>query len=94
MMVSIGMTQKQIEKMLFYEALSLLIRSSLLAFCIGAPLLIGLRECLTRQFGHVRIAFPWGTCAAAIFISAIVIFSFMLYHYRREKKDFRAVLTV
>lgn len=94
MMVSIGMTQKQIEKMLFYEALSLLIRSSLLAFCIGTPLLIGLRECLTRQFGHVRIAFPWGTCAAAIFISAIVIFSFMLYHYRREKKDFRAVLTV
>lgn len=95
MMVSIGMTQKQIEKMLLYEAGYLLVSSSIRAVVISAPVIIFLKKCLIGRFGYVRMAFPWWIFAAAILIAAIVIFAFMLYHYRREKNyEFRAVLMV
>lgn len=95
MMVSVGMTQKQIEKMLFYEAGSLLVRSSIWTVLISTPLILGLKRCVIWRFGYVRIAFPWWIYLTAIFAAAIVIFAFMLYHYRREKNyDFRAVLMV
>lgn len=95
MMVSIGMTQKQIERMLLYEAGYLLVGSSIWSAAISAPIIILLKKCLIGQFGYVRIAFPWWIYVTAVLIAAIVIFAFMLYHYRREKNyDFRAVLMV
>lgn len=95
MMASIGMTQKQIKKMLFYEAGHLMASSSIRAVVISTPLIIGLKKCIIGRFGYVNFAFPWWIYAAAIFTAAIVIFAFMLYHYRREKSDqMRAVFMV
>lgn len=92
MLMSVGATRGQIRKMLLYEACYILVRSCIWAVVIPAPMFVGLRRLLTERFGHVTIAFPWWLYVAAIFITAIVIFGFMMYHYQREKNNYDSLV--
>lgn len=95
MLVSVGMTQSQIRRMLFYEAGHILAVSCLWTAAISTSLILGIKRCLIERFGHVRADFPWQLYLAAVFAAVIVIFGFMLYHYRREKDyELRTVLMV
>ncbi len=92
MLVSVGATQEQIRRMLMYETLQIFLGSCVSTLLIVTPLILAVRYLLIDQFGAVRIGFPWLVYAAAIFITVIVIFGFMLYHYHREK-DYRLQFT-
>ncbi len=95
MLVSVGMTQRQIRRMLLYEAGYILARSCIWTVFIGTPLILGVKKCLINRFGYVQADFPWGIYLMAAVLDVIAIFGFMLYHYTREKNyDLRTVFMV
>lgn len=95
MLVSVGMTQRQLRRMLLYEAGHILLGSCMWSVFISVPLIMGIKKCLTDRFGHVSIGFPWFLYLGAAGVTVVVILGFMMYHYHREKDyDLRTVLMV
>lgn len=72
---SVGMTGKQIRRMLLLENLRLLVRSLALACLISIPILALIWKGLTQTFGRIALYIPWGmgALAAAAAVLAVVL---------------------
>lgn len=85
MLRSVGMEQKQIDKMLWYENLRLFSKGVVWATLLSLPMLYGMRKVLQLYFGQVKLAVPWQMYVLAIAIAGISIFSISKYCYRTKK---------
>ena len=87
MLRSVGMEQKQINKMLLYENLCLFRKAIVWAAVLSLPMLYGIWKVLQLYFGQVKLAFPWQTYVLAMIIAGISILSISKYCYRVKKDD-------
>lgn len=86
-MMSVGMTTRQIRKMLLYECAGILLRSILWAAAVSVPAILFLRKELVELFGYVEVAFPWQICLAAAGIAAAVVIVLTLSCFGMEKME-------
>ncbi|MDO4297271.1 MAG: ABC transporter permease [Lachnospiraceae bacterium] len=86
-MMSVGMTSRQIEKMLLYECAGILLQSVLCAVVVSTPIVLFLKKELIGLFGYVTVAFPWWIYLAAAGIAVVVVVVLTLSCYRREKME-------
>lgn len=87
MLRSVGMEQKQINKMLWYENLCLFRKGVVWATLLSLPMLYGIRKVLQLYFGQVKLAVPWQMYVLAIIIAGSFIFGISKYCYGVKKDD-------
>lgn len=85
MLRSVGMEQKQIDKMLWYENLRLFCKGVVWAIVFTLPMLYGIWSVLQLYFGQVKLAFPWQMYILALIVAGISIFAISKYCYRVKK---------
>lgn len=85
-MESMGMTEKQTQKMLFYESIGIVVKSILYAAIIAAPLIYLIQYGLTRIFGHIALKLPWLLMLLAIVLAALVVTMFTRHCYHKGKQ--------
>lgn len=86
-MKSVGMTKKQIRKMLLYENIGIVLKSILYAAFIVLPLMYMIQYGVTEIFGSILWNFPWILILTSILITILVIILFTEYCYRSEKQE-------
>lgn len=86
-MISVGMTQKQMKKMLFYESVGMGIKSIFVAGVIAFPLMYLVQYGLDNIFGQITLMLPWGWIFAAIVIALVVIVVLTIYCYKKDKQE-------
>lgn len=86
-MESVGMTKKQIEKMLLYENVGIVLKSILYAGVIAFPLMYVIQYGIIKIFGPMALKFPWFLMVAAILITILVVTVLTKYCYRKEKHE-------
>ena len=84
---SVGMTERQIRKMLFMEAGNILFRSIAIAVVVSTPLVLFVDRMIVRMWGEVGVAFPWGVYGLAIVLASAAVFGMTFFSYRMEKKE-------
>ena len=85
-MKSVGMTGKQMKKMLLCESICILMKSVILSALISIPLILGVRYELVRTFGNVLLRPPVTSFMAAAGITVVVVVGMTLYCFSREKR--------
>lgn len=73
MLRSVGMTGRQIRKMLLLENVRVLGKSLLIAVVIIVGLIAGFRMGMEEMFGHTAFILPWGWFAACVGITVITV---------------------
>ena len=86
-MESIGMTKKQIEKMLLYESIGIVLKSVIYAGCIAFPLMYMIQYGITKIFGTMTLMFPWSLMITAVLITMIVVVILTEYCFKKEKHE-------
>lgn len=86
-MESVGMTKKQIEKMLLYENVGIVLKSILYAGVIAFPLMYVIQYGIIKIFGLIVLKLPWFLMVAAILITILVVAVLTKYCYRKEKHE-------
>ncbi len=84
---SVGMTERQMYKMLCMEAGGILLRSVGIAVLVSTPLILFVDRMILSLWGNVGVGFPWGVYALAIVLAAAAVFGMTLFSYRMEKKE-------
>lgn len=84
---SMGMTEKQMRKMLIFEAGSVLIRSVLIAVLVATPVLYMMTKVLVKLFGRVSLGSPVGVYLLAIGIAAAALILITVLTHNREKSE-------
>ncbi|MBR2408733.1 MAG: ABC transporter permease [Lachnospiraceae bacterium] len=84
---SVGMTERQMYKMLCMEAGGILFRSVGIAVLVSTPLILFVDRMILSLWGKVGVGFPWGVYALAIVLAAAAVFGMTLFSYRMEKKE-------
>ena len=75
MLLSVGMTRKQLQKELYHEAALLLGRSLVLGLLLAVLLIRGLQLGLIRIFGYLHFSFPLGWTLAAVLFTGGAVFA-------------------
>ena len=86
-MESVGMTKKQIEKMLLYENVGIVLKSILYAGVIAFPLMYVIQYGIIKIFGLIALKLPWFLMVAAILITILVVTVLTKYCYQKEKHE-------
>lgn len=86
-MESVGMTKKQMEKMLRYESVGIVIKSILYAALIAFPLMYVIQYGITSIFGPITMKLPWIQMIAAMLITILVVVVLTEYYYKKEKYE-------
>ncbi len=86
-MESVGMTKKQMEKMLRYESVGIVIKSILYAALIAFPLMYVIQFGVTSIFGPITMELPWIQMIAAVLITILVLVVLTEYYYKKEKYE-------
>lgn len=84
---SMGMTERQMYKMLCMEAGGILLRSVVIAVLVSTPLVVFVDQMIVRLWGDMGIGFPWVVYVLAIGIAAVAVFGMTFLSYRMEKKE-------
>lgn len=84
---SVGMTGKQIERMLFYESIGIVCKSILYAALIAFLLIYLIKYVLTLLFGRISLPVPWVLIAVAVLAAASVVIMMTRFCYRKGKQD-------
>lgn len=85
MLKSIGMTEKQLKKMLLLEGAGVIGKSMLATVFVATPLTFYIKYMLMRLFGYVKVAFPVYIYLIAILIAVVAYFAVTLYCYKAER---------
>ena len=83
MLLSVGMTKKQLQKELYHEAALLLVRSLLFGFFLVVLLIWGIRQGLIRLFGYLQFSFPLGWTLAAVLFTGGAVFLMITFHLKK-----------
>ena len=75
MLLSVGMTKKQLQKELYHEAFLLLGRSLFVGLLLAVVLIRGLQLGLIRIFGYLHFFFPLGWTLAAVLFTGGAVFA-------------------
>lgn len=86
-MESVGMTKKQIEKMLLYENIGIVLKSILYAGVIAFLLMYVIQYGIINIFGPMTLKIPWVLITIAILIIILVVVVLTKYCYRKEKYE-------
>lgn len=86
-MESVGMAKVQIEKMLFYESIGIVLKSILYAGLIAFPLIYLIQFGLTEIFGPMTLKLPWMLAAAAVLAAGMAVILLTKYCYQKEKQE-------
>ena len=84
---SVGMTERQMYKMLSLEAGGIILRSVGIAVLVSTPLILFVDRMIESLWGNMGIGFPWGVYALAGVIAAAAVFGMTFFSYRMEKKE-------
>ncbi|MBQ3515341.1 MAG: ABC transporter permease [Lachnospiraceae bacterium] len=84
---SLGMTRKQMAKMLFYENVGLFLKGTLWSGVISIPVIYLLRHIISGYLGYVKFAFPWMIYLLAVGIAAVSLGVITVYCYRRNGNE-------
>ncbi len=84
---SMGMTERQMYKMLTMEAGGIILRSVAIAVLVSTPLILFVDRMIESLWGNMGIGFPWTVYALAIVIAAAAVFGMTIFSYRMEKKE-------
>lgn len=85
-MISAGMTDKQIRKMLVYESLGNLIPALVAAVAVSGLLIYETRSWLSSEFGRILFAAPYINTAAIIIFTSLFFILIMFNAFRKVKK--------
>jgi ABC-type antimicrobial peptide transport system permease subunit len=85
MLRSVGMQERQIQKMLLYENLGMWIRGFIWSVVISVPITYGIGRVLKQYFGEIKLHFPWEMYFLSLIITmvSLVIMTGICYH-RKE----------
>lgn len=86
-MESVGMTKKQMEKMLRYESVGIVIKSILYAALIAFPLMYVIQFGVIGIFGPITMELPWIQMIASVLITILVLVVLTEYYYKKEKYE-------
>lgn len=86
-MESVGMTSAQIQKMLRYESIGIVIKSIIFSAVIAFPMIYLIQYGLIKIFGFMSFELPWLLILIAVGIAALVVISLTGYCYKREKRE-------
>ncbi len=84
---SVGMTERQIRRMLWFEAGGILARSIVIAVVVSTPLVLFVDRMILQLWGEVGVGFPWSVYGLATLLAATAVFGMTLFSYRAEKKE-------
>ncbi len=82
---SMGMTEVQMQKMLLLEAVSILLRSVLIAVLVATPVIAGISVVLERLLGTVNLGSPVGVYLLAVGIAALALVLVTIYTHNKER---------
>ena len=83
-LLSVGMTKKQLKKMLLAESWGILLQSLLLTAIASAFCIFLIRECLTRIFGNIVLPLPLPAFSASFLITLLAVFLITRYSFFRQ----------
>ena len=86
-MASVGMTKKQMKKMLLFECIGILGKSMFVTIVIATPVIYGLWKLLISYFGYLSFMFPWVAYLVAMSLSGIVIFIITILCFKHQKTE-------
>lgn len=86
-MESVGMTKKQIEKMLLYESIGIVLKSIFYAALIAFPLICLIKYGMIAAFGPMTVRLPWMLVLVAALLTMSVVILLTKYCYQREKHE-------
>lgn len=86
-MESVGMTKKQIEKMLLYESMGIASKSIFYAALVAFPLMYLIQYGIVLVFGPMKVKLPWMLVLVAALLTMSVVIHLTRYCYRREKHE-------
>lgn len=86
-MASIGMTKKQMKKMLFLECIGISGKSMLWTVLIATPVIFGLWKVLSSCFGYLAFSFPWISYLVAMCLSGVVVLLITLLCFAHQKTE-------
>lgn len=85
---SVGMTKRQMEKMLLFECLGIMLKAVLLAAVFVGILVIFIRIGVTQIFGNLRIPFPAAeTALSAVLAGGVLVMLTLLTHRRMNVRE-------
>lgn len=82
---SIGMTGRQLQRMLLIENFYILIKSILYGSVVSVLICLFLKKAVTEKFGYFVINLPWGTALSAVCLAAGAVILLTLSCFRKEK---------
>lgn len=85
MLRSVGMQERQMQKMLFYENVGMWLHSLIWSIFISVPVTYGIGRVLKQYFGEIKLEFPWGIYLFSVIVTlaSLVIMTGICYH-RKE----------
>ena len=87
---SVGMTKRQMEKMLLYECLGIILKAVLFAGVFAGLLVFFIRIGVTGIFGNLRIPFPVAeTVLSAVLAGGVLVMFALLAHRRMNVREMR-----
>ncbi|MBE5865934.1 MAG: FtsX-like permease family protein [Lachnospiraceae bacterium] len=82
---SMGMTERQMRKMLLLEGGCVLMRSVMIAIIVTTPVLIMIEKVLVELFGQINLGAPVGVYLVAATTAAIALMAVIISAHNREK---------
>jgi ABC-type antimicrobial peptide transport system permease subunit len=87
MLRSVGMQERQIQKMLLYENLGMWIRGFIWSVIISVPITYGIGRVLKQYFGEIKLHFPWEMYFLSLIITMVFLVIMTGICYHRKKGD-------
>lgn len=84
---SMGMTDKQMVKMLALESGEILIRAVAVAVIVATPVIIFIKNTLMGMYGSVKVEVPWMIYVVAIFAATVALFTVTFVSFKTEKNE-------
>lgn len=84
---SMGMTDKQMIKMLALESGQILVRAIAVAVLVATPVIIFIKNTLMDMYGSVKVDIPWEIYIIAIFVAAAGLFAVTFVSFKTEKSE-------
>ena len=84
---SMGMTDKQMIKMLALESGQILIRAVAVAVLVATPVIIFIKNTLMGMYGSVKIEVPWMIYIVAILVATVALFAVTFVSFKTEKNE-------
>ena len=84
---SMGMTDKQMIKMLAIESGEILIRAVAVAVLVATPVIIFIKNTLMDMYGSVKVEVPWMIYIVAILVATVALFAVTFVSFKTEKNE-------